>query len=94
LASEQLQSAQEIWIQRVAGRRLQPKLNHVEPARLLELTSVLGDTLAGIDVGQHIHFERDGRKHAGNAKQGGRSAQNQHHRTANQWPAVAATGRY
>ena len=72
-----LQGAQETGVQCVAGRRLHPKLDDVEPVGLLEFSGILGHALAGIDVGQHVHFESQGRGHSGNAEQCRRSAQHQ-----------------
>ncbi len=45
-AGQLLQRAQEIRVQRVAGRRLQPELDHVERVRLLEMAGVLRHALA------------------------------------------------
>jgi len=63
-----LQSLQEVRVQRMAGRRPQPKLNDIERVRLLEMTRVLRDALAGIDVGQHIHLQGERRNHPGYAE--------------------------
>ena len=66
-----------VAITAVDGGKKTPKLDDIESVRLLELASILRHALAGIDVGQHVHFEGNGCKHAGNAEQGGRSAQHQ-----------------
>ena len=52
-----LHRLQEIRVQRMAGRSLQPQLNHIQPVGLLEMAGILGHALAGIDVGQYVHFE-------------------------------------
>ena len=88
-----LQGAQEVRVQRVAGGRLQPKLDDVEPVRLLEVARILRHALAGIDVGQHIHFEGERRHQPGNAEQAGRSARHHRESAADQRPAIAAARR-